>query len=120
MVSIKGQRVIGEALARAVYDAPLHILRELNKNGYMHTDAMELARRMVRELDHAGWQVKDMSRRNVMTLEDCIVWGLSVSDCKKLASQSPEWQKKARDQAARNICAVLSSRQVVLGRRNAG
>ena len=75
---------------------------------------MEIVRRMVRELDHAGWCVKSSSRREVMALEDNICFGLSMTDCVKLASQSAEWSKVARDQATLWICSALRMRKVVL------
>lgn len=115
----KGKRVVGEALARAMYDAPLYVLRTLNKDGYSHSSAMEIARRMVRELDHAGWSVKSSNRGDRMKLEDSIAFGLSMADCSRLGSQSPEWSKTARDQATLCICGTLRLHKVVLVRRNA-
>jgi hypothetical protein len=115
----KALQVIGEALARAMYDAPLHVLSTMNKDGFSQTAAMEIARRMVRELDHAGWNPKQLSREGVRQLEDQICLGLSMADCTRLASQSPEWSKQARDKATRCICAALGYQKVILVRRNA-
>jgi hypothetical protein len=114
----KRRQVIGEALARAMYDAPLHVLRGLNKDGYSHSYAMEIARRMVRELDHAGWSPKEAGQSGLRDLEDQICFGLSMADCSRLGSQSPEWSKQARDQATKCICATLGWRKIVLVRRN--
>lgn len=116
----KKARVIGEALARAMFDMPLFMLRPLNSNGFDHSSAMEIARRMVRELDHAGWQVKEAGRRNVMKVEDAITLALSMTDCQRLASQSPEWTRSARVQATKNICIVLGWYKVVLVHRTRG
>ena len=44
------RQVIGDALARALYDAPLHVLHWMNKDGYSHSAAIEIARRTVRSL----------------------------------------------------------------------
>jgi hypothetical protein len=115
----KRRRVIGEALARATYDAPLYVLESLNKNGYSHTPAMEIARRMVRELDHAGWEPKEPGAAAVRQLEDQICFGLSMADCSRLGSQSPEWSKQARDGATKCIVAALGYQKIVLARRNA-
>ncbi len=114
----KKRRVIGEALARAMFDAPLHTLRSLNQNGFSHTAAMEIARRTVRELHHAGWQPKETGARGVRNLEDEICMALSMIDCSRLASQSPEWSKEHRDKATQAICAVLGWSKIVLVRRN--
>lgn len=112
----KQRLVIGDALARALYDCPLHVLRVLNSDGYDHSSAMEVARRMVRELDHAGWQVKG-DRREVMRLEDAICMALSTSNCQKLCSQSPEWARAARVKTTQNICNVLGWKSIVLFHR---
>jgi hypothetical protein len=114
----KEQQVIGEALARAMDDAPLYVLRTLNQSGFNHSSAMEIARRMVRELDHAGWQPKEPGRHGVRQLEDQICFGLSMADCSRLASQSREWSNTARDQATKCICAALSYQKIILVRRN--
>ena len=113
------KRIISEALIRAMNACPAPYLWTLNKQGFLYTPAMEIARLVVRELDHAGWQVKETSRRNLMELEDCITEGLSLSNCSRLASQNPQWIRKAREQTVLNICTVLGWYKVVLVRRNA-
>ena len=118
MASKTAEQVIGDALARAMFDAPLHVLRALNKDGFSNTEAMEIARRMVRELDHGGFNPKKLGAEGVRELEDQICLGLSMADCSRLASQSPEWAKQGRDQATKCICAALSFAKVVLVRRN--
>src|SRR5262245_3885307 len=100
----KRREVIGDALARAMADMPGFYMHSLNRSGFNHSGAMEIARRMVRELDHAGWQVKDLTREKVRDLEDQICMGLSMADCSRLASQSPEWAKQARDQVTLCVC----------------
>jgi hypothetical protein len=62
--------------------------------------------------------VEPGTRRDVMALEDAVSMALSMSDSKRLASQSPEWSKEARDLAAANICTVLGWNKVTLVRRN--
>lgn len=114
----KAMQVIGEALGRAMYNTPELFLRTLNKSGYSRSPAMEIARRMVRELDHAGWQPKRGGREGVRELEDQICFGLSMADCSRLGSQDPGWSKKARFEAIRCICASLGYAKVILVRRN--
>lgn len=113
----RGKQIIAEALARAMYDLPRFYLTTLRK-GYDHSTAMEIARRMVRELDHAGWRVKSGDRRDVMKLEDAIAFGMSISNCIKLASDDPSVSKPARDRTSKCICDGLGMNQIVLVRKS--
>jgi len=81
---------------------------------------MEIARRMVRELHHAGWEPKQGGAKGIRLLEDGICFGLSMANCSRLASQNEEWIRTASAKATRRICSTLGAYRVVLVRRNSG
>lgn len=113
----KAQKIISTALERAMASAPHYLLRGMQTEGNLHTFAMEIARRMVRELDHAGYNPKPLSAASLRDLEDQICEGLSMANFIRLASESPEWSKQARGHATRYICTRLHERKMVLLRR---
>lgn len=69
------------------------------RKGENHSAGIEIARQMVRELDHIVWRVTSGSRRKVKDLGDAICLGLSMSDAVTLASDDPAENVSARDSA---------------------
>lgn len=102
---LKGEALVRDALARALFDAPPQVLDYLGKTwmepGLRPCDAeRELARRVVAELDHAGW----------------VMW-----DSRDCAASSSPYQKRLRfeDHVAFGIKWMPIMRRKLLGDRDA-
>jgi hypothetical protein len=114
MATEKQRQVIGEALARTMYDTPLHVLQVLRDKGCDHNCLDEIAERMVRELGRDRWQMKGPPRADNVKLEGLIASALRRSNCPDLASLNPDVAKSGRMYAVDNICKALRVYRIVL------
>ena len=114
MATEKQLHVIGDALARAMYNAALPVLETLRESDDNKQAVHAIAQSMVRELAHARWSMKGPPRTDKASLETLFFSALRVSNCPDMASLNPDVAKSARNEAVGRICKVLGSYKVVL------
>ena len=86
MATEKQVRLIGDALARAIWDAPLPALQKLREDGY-HDQCVDLiAQAMVAQLAHARWQMKGPPRPDNCKLDGFFHSAIKMTDCSALVS----------------------------------
>jgi hypothetical protein len=138
MVAREGaaREIIRDALARALFDAAPEILDDLGGTALdgrprRCDGAQELARRVVAELDHAGWVLKSARDctpetspvRRRLSLEDHVCFGITSAPFATraaLGSNDRDLAHKARGDVAAAIHDAFRLMRVVLGRRAKG
>lgn len=125
--------IIGKAVARAVVDAPEYMF-EAFANGDVDRGSGFLARRIVTEIHHAGFCLKDADKKPFrpdedefeiapeqrMALEDYVRLGLELTGVGTrviLKAHDRRNQRDAIDQVTEIICNSFRVNQVVLKRR---
>ena len=126
---IRRVSIVGRALARAVVDAPEDIFTAY-ADGDAYRGSGLLAQRVVRELKHAGFRLKDADARPMrperemdlpgrMALEDYVQMALDMAGAGTrsiLKSYDRRNQRKAIDDLTEAICNSFRANKVVLER----
>lgn len=119
VTSARGEDVIREAVARALFDCPPDLLDSLKKQ-WGKGQAAALAQRIAKELQTAGWEMKSC-RDKRMTLEDEIAFAVDFATSKsvlaELGSENRGKANWARGALTAKIQETFNLAKVVLRKR---